>query len=203
MGFDLYGLNPTENTKLPDVIVKFQDNNGWAGFDKMSEDDKEEYFAEKEIYNRENPGIYFRNNVWWWRPLWEYVCNECSDILTNKDIQAGSFNDGHKISKTKSKRIAARLRKLLKNGGVKDHENYYAQHVKSLAFKTCEICNGTGFRDDVFIKGPCNCCSNRPEYGDGVPVGKRKATAASYPFERINIIEFEKFCEQSGGFEIS
>ena len=36
---------------------------------------------------RTNKGEYFRNNVWWWRPLWNYVSVECSDIITKKDIQ--------------------------------------------------------------------------------------------------------------------
>ena len=40
-----------------------------------------------------NPDKYFRNNVWWWRPLWDYVCNTCYDILSEKDMNAGSYND--------------------------------------------------------------------------------------------------------------
>ena len=158
MGFDLYGLKPQENTNEPPILLKFQDKDGWVEWDIMSDSDKEEYFAEKETYNEDNPGIYFRNNVWWWRPLWNYVCKNCSDILTDEDVGAGSFNDGHRISKTKSKRIAARLRKLLKNGAVDIEETAYQKEQKS--------------------------------------------KQSHYPFEKINIIEFERFCEQSGGFEI-
>ena len=52
-------------------------------------------------WDDDNPGRYFRNNVWFWRPLWQFVCASCDNVLTEKDMDRGSFNDGHKISKTK------------------------------------------------------------------------------------------------------
>ena len=55
-------------------------------------------------------GDYFRANVWWWRPLWQYVSITCEDILTENDMERGSYNDGHRISKTKANRIASRLK---------------------------------------------------------------------------------------------
>ena len=37
-------------------------------------------------------GQYFRNNVWWWHPLWEYVC-EVPPALANR-VRYGHSNDG-------------------------------------------------------------------------------------------------------------
>ena len=34
-------------------------------------------------------GHYFRNNVWFWRPLWQLICEECDDILTKKQMERG------------------------------------------------------------------------------------------------------------------
>ena len=60
MGFDLHGLNPSgkENVEaLEDV--------GPSGF--FDESAESEWKAEAQA------GVYFRNNVWYWRPLWAYV----------------------------------------------------------------------------------------------------------------------------------
>ena len=59
-------------------------------------------------------GEYFRNSVWWWRPLWDYVCDVCRDILTKKDKDAGHYNDGHRIDSHKAAQIAERLLVLLR-----------------------------------------------------------------------------------------
>ena len=37
-------------------------------------------------------------------------------------MQMGTYNDGHKISKTKATRIGKRLKKLLRDGTAKDFE---------------------------------------------------------------------------------
>ena len=81
MGFDLYGLNPKGDIPKP-VITDWED--------KKQTDD---FFK----YQDETPGSYFRTNVWYWRPLWQYVSVVCENILTEKDMERGEFNDGHRI----------------------------------------------------------------------------------------------------------
>jgi predicted methyltransferase len=73
------------------------------------------------------------------------------------------MNDGHTISKTKSKRIAGRLRKYLKDGNVEAYESWYTRKISQL-------------KEDDWNK--------------------------SYPFSIDNVREFERFCENSGGFQI-
>ena len=77
-------------------------------------------------------GTYFRNNVWWWRPLWNFVSTYCDDILTETDIEMGSSNDCHKISKAKADKIAQRLNDLIDSGEVIKYEKQYRQHLDSL-----------------------------------------------------------------------
>ena len=196
MGFDLYGLNPVENSVLDEDAAKFQDEDGWARFDMMNDKDKDRYFKAQDKYHASNPGVYFRNNVWGWRPLWEYVCLQCEDILSHKDMVNGSYNDAHKISKTKSKKIAARLRKLIKNGYVTRYKNNRQQHIDELPLIECDICDGTGFRKKAPKTGAgdveCNGCND----------GKKEQWETSYPFDTENVIRFSAFCEDSGGFEI-
>ena len=76
-------------------------------------------------------GVYFRNNCWWWRPLWDYVCDKCADFLTETDMMNGQYNNGALITKVKSKRISTRLKKLLKSGDVGDYEIAYENWLEA------------------------------------------------------------------------
>lgn len=141
-------------------------------------------------------GEYFRNNCWYWRPLWDYVGEACKDFLTNNDMEMGGFNDGHQISDSKAKRIAIRLEHLLRQGEVKRYEEEYKQQMKDIPDEKCDLCNGTGTRNDKhteYKKMKCNKCGGK---------GKVRPFDTVYPFEESNIKEFMEFCRNSGGFQI-
>jgi hypothetical protein len=88
MGFDLHGQAPMGSLDNP--------NN--ASFEEEAQS-----------------GVYFRNNVWYWRPLWEYVAYVCDDILTLRDYKSGQYNDGYVINAEKSMLIGSRLRETIKD----------------------------------------------------------------------------------------
>tara|TARA_R100001594_G_scaffold3376_1_gene12686 strand:- start:691 stop:1233 length:543 start_codon:yes stop_codon:yes gene_type:complete len=179
MGFDVYGLKP-ETDIIPDQP-------DWSR--QGNEEEAKAYFA----WQTNTPGAYFRNNVWWWRPLWNYISFMCDDILTEKDMTEGEMNNGHIISKTKSKKIAARIRKLDKKGEILRYQMDRKKSLDKLKLIECQHCNGTGMRDDEFVKGKCNGCKGK---------GKTKPFIADYPFSVTNVRNFAQFCEKSGGFEI-
>tara|TARA_R100000656_G_scaffold27433_2_gene24032 strand:+ start:584 stop:1129 length:546 start_codon:yes stop_codon:yes gene_type:complete len=180
MGFDVYGLRP-ETDVVPDQPNWSQNN--------YDEEQAKAYFA----WQENTPGAYFRNNVWWWRPLWNYVSFMCNDILTDEDIDEGCMNSGHRISKTKAKKIAARLRKLDKQGHTKEYELERNESLDDLKMEECDLCKGTGLRNDEYVQGKCNGC-------DGI--GEKKPFIAEYPFNVKNVRDFAHFCDKSGGFEI-
>ena len=101
-------------------------------------------------------GEYFRNNVWFWRPLWQYICLECEDILTIKEAEGGCFNDGVKITKSKALKIAKRLREKLNDGSVDLHKAVYDGTVeqvgdkwaKSYPFETDNVLKFTEFCEE-------------------------------------------------------
>ena len=97
MGFDLYGIKPEIDTPAPDFI--------WNDIESA---------RAYSVWEENTLGVHFRNNVWYWRPLWAFICDSCSHVLTLKDMELGCNNNGHRISKTKSKRIASRLRTIIK-----------------------------------------------------------------------------------------
>ena len=123
MGFDLQGLKPQINKNHSDefrmIMDSYGNKDGWLDWNKeIPKDAKDKYFELKDKYNEDNPGVYFRNNVWYWRPLWDFVCHYCDNILTAKDMDRGHYNDNHKISKTKSIKIAKKLTKILEDKTV-------------------------------------------------------------------------------------
>lgn len=122
MGFDLYGVKPNVRTPEPPK----PEMNG----EKWTDEELEQYDKWDEW--RTKSGGYFRANVWFWRPLWGFVTAYCDDILTEKDILRGEYNDGHRISKTKSERIANRLYSMLDNGQIDRYEKEYKEDQEAL-----------------------------------------------------------------------
>ena len=183
MGFDLSGMNPNVSRPEPELPpMTERTSKHWEQYHEWQD---------------ENSGVYFRNNVWWWRPLWHFVTLACDNILTEKDMEQGSCNDGHKISKTKAGRIAKRLYSLIKDGRVKEYEEGYKKELASLDQVDCDICDATGRRAKPPETGAgdmeCNGCKG---------TGKTDDWAKSYPFSEDNVRQFANFCANSGGFTI-
>jgi hypothetical protein len=119
-------------------------------------------------------GEYFRNNVWGWRPLWNYICNVGKNILTNKDMEEGEWNNGHTINATKTKKLVEALEASIKNKTAKT----YAEEIKNESRKAA-----------------INNVDKEP--GD-----KNYDWANDYPFTISNLKEFIVFAKNSGGFKI-
>ena len=127
MGMDVYGLKPKKNTNQPNVLKVPEGKDWWDSFQKMSKKEKDAYYIAKDKYYEDNPGVYFRNNVWYWRPLWDYVASKCSHILDRDDYESGHSNSGHKINEEKAMGIAAVLYALLEDGSVKTAEEMHME----------------------------------------------------------------------------
>ena len=134
-------------------------------------------------------GRYFRNNVWYWRPLADYVVQQCC-------IEPDGWfdNGGHSVSEEQAREIAATLDRLLSSGQVKAYEAEYTQRLERLPDEQCDICLGSGVRADEIIRGTCNACRGQ---------GTVSAWARNYPFSEENVREFAEFCRYSGGFTIN
>ena len=197
MGFDLSGLNPKMNKsadKYP-TYNKYEDMNfskRWKLFD-ADEKLRDKYWEEKDKFQEDNPGIYFRNNCWWWRPLWQFVCERFDDILTEEDMEHGSYNDGHEITADKAMQIGIDLTVMLEEGRIKAYADRHKSELDALEQLECDLCKGTGTRTDMKVDNGCNGCSG---------TGLKDDWAKSYPFHVENVQEFAKFCLESGGFTI-
>ena len=198
MGFDLYGLNPVN----PDNLVR--PTIDWSK--KNSKETEKKYFAAVETYEDAVTGSYFRNNVWFWRPLWQFVCASCDNVLTEKDMDRGSFNDGHKISKTKALRIASKLEKLLKLGIPEEMEKVSRERAEKAAKHNAKVREEMDKVTDACEKehGENIVPADFPEpyKSQWDKAYAKRDWGRDYPFVADNVKHFAEFCKTSGGFEI-
>ena len=98
MGMDVYGLNPQLKSERPKI-----------DFSDATEQERTEYFDALDLFERDNPGYYFRNNVWWWRPLWDYACDVCESVMSDTDAERGEYNEGYEYDAELTAKMVALL----------------------------------------------------------------------------------------------
>jgi len=138
----------------------------------------------------------FRANVWSWRPIWNLVRIKAD--LTDEEYESGSMNDGYEISEERALEIHEKLNKLDLKKVIKEYHYY----LDTLPLEDCDICKGTGKRNDSIIKGNCNSCNTEYSKEEGIPVGKQKNWQTNYRMYQEHIEEFIEYCKESKGFQI-
>ena len=208
MGFDLYGENPKLVKGFSDKkSERYEELASMSYSDREKQGFNDEYWELQSEWENNNPGNYFRNNVWWWRPLWTFTCDHCADFLTEDDMNGGCYNDSYIITENKAIAIAERLYEALKEPETqeyldnhmkvmekaKKHNEMIDQEKKALDEIAVAI---TGDKDIAPINYPKDLKKKFDE------LQKRRDWASSYPINRENIENFARFAEQSGGFSI-
>jgi len=61
-------------------------------------------------------GEYFRNNIWWWRRLWDFCCFVAH--LSEDTYRSGHCNNGHSIIGEERIRLKNVLKNALEDRGV-------------------------------------------------------------------------------------
>lgn len=159
-------------------------------------------------------GEYFRSNVWWWRPLWEYCCQVGVEVIDQEVAERGQYNDGAGLDEDGSVALAQILRNELESGRTAQYERKHNEFRASLPREACELCDATGIRTDTVgvdmkmserelspevqiltgrTHGWCNACQG---------VGTVESWHSHYPFSAELVQEFAGFLADSGGFEI-
>ena len=205
MGVDCYGFNPVikEGSSKPKEPKDFS---------KLTEKDQHAYWDAREKYQQENKGVYFRNNWWYWRPMWDFVNEKCNDLIDEELYDKGHGNDGEvdqELAIDISKRI---LTKEVLDEAKRKQEEYDKDAKPKQEFNELLSKAGHLYFDEII----------KPMYPDKknfTPADlekldkdayKKWATLifdlqygeTNYPFSWENVKEFGEFCAQSGGFEI-
>ncbi len=205
MGMDVYGRNPKQNKPIEafptyhkyTMMEKSDEGDNIDGFkQKWRELDGDEtlrnqYYTELEEYETVNVGHYFRNNCWWWRPLWNYCHNVAPDLIDEKLFEDGHSNSGAGLDDKGAKKLGQLLLQEINNGNTIRYQAEYQQWIDDLPDDDCMRCNNNNHGHNK--KKECTNCDK---------TGKTKNWNKSYPFDIDNVREFAEFCLQSGGFRI-
>ena len=195
MGMDVHGLNPKENKNRDDfpMLKKYDDmefSEKWKKLDNNI-DDRKQYWKEKDDWETANPGVYFRNNCWWWRPLWNYCYAIADDIISDDVFDNGHTNSGAGLNAHDAKMLGERLMAHIADGSAIEYQAKYMQYLNDLPDDVCTFCNGNN-RGKNKMKD-CTRCNG---------TGKTTNFNKHYPFDVENVESFALFCIESGGFEI-
>lgn len=162
-------------------------------------------------------GRYFRNNVWWWRPLAEYIFIHGPPELVRK-CQHWHTNDGDGLKAEDSVKLAEFLQGEIESGRTQTWAAERAAKLGRLPRETCDICQGSGIRSDEIgrekghldklISAANGFEPTHPRFGrmgwcngcDGQ--GTRERFETWYDFSVENVQEFVTFLRHCGGFEI-
>ena len=204
MGFDLHGENPTIKTGT--VRPKEID------WDTATDKEKEKYWDLQNKFRDANPGEYFRANVWGWRPIWEFVCEVCPDILTEEDYTKGQYNDNHLIEADRARDIAKRLRE--KMDLARDRQKKYEAEAPNKEKFNTMLENAATFIFEKISKPKSELITcpgdmqihdpeNYKRWETLINYNNIKFDEMSYPIDADFIEEFANFAEHSGGFRIN
>ena len=149
------------------------------------------YWAEEDEFNDANKGHYFRNNCWWWRPLWNYCYFIADDIISEELFESGHSNNGSGLNDKDARLLGNRLLQQIREGKTIEYQAEYQQYLDDMPDDDCLICNNNNRGNNK--KKDCNRCDS---------TGKRPNFNKSYPFDVDNVKDFAEFCIESGGFEI-
>jgi len=199
MGMDVYGLNPKihEGTKQPDRPENLH---------KLSRNVVDKYFKQQEEYETKNAGVYFRNNVWWWRPLANFMIENC-DWLTQEQQARLHDNSGFEFSEDEALTIADTLQKKVDDGTAEEDE---VRNKEEMAVAE-EWNKGINKQQDALGEqakketgNPRIVPRDYPKhiYNKWDALQKSEDRRASYPFKEENVKRFIKFLRECGGFQV-
>lgn len=175
MGMDVFGIKPKikEGSFKPDHI-------DWSS---STEEEKDKYMSDLNNYYKDNPGVYFRANVWSWRPIHDLIC---------------TFSDNHQTETGEPLFTERELVSMGMNEGA--------------GAKTQQTCNELARRFDIWLEhnasGRSLDLGMEIISGSGQFASKEDIenpdvkTESAYRTSDSHIKEFVEFLRGCGGFEV-
>ena len=151
-------------------------------------------------------GNYFRNNVWFWRPLAQYVIEQ-TKCVDEFDVEGWGYNDNHLVPKETARAIAKQLRYLIKSGHTKKYAMAWEIKNKQIEEANDKVRKELAeFEREVCFKlNKKNLAPNefpKTEHKKWEKIYDKINFDAYYPFSVQNVKDFAKFCEECEGFTI-
>ena len=156
--------------------------------------------------HKTDKGEYFRNNVWWWRRLADFVCEQ-TGVIAETDKEHWQSNSGHEVDEQTAKQIAKQLKALIQDGTVSkaiievEQEMEKAEKNNKFVDRCHDMLRAKVEKDTGKTNlAPADYSKDDHDTWDWIQ--SKYSYGASYPFSMENVEEFIEFCEQSNGFRI-
>lgn len=92
-------------------------------------------------------GGYFRNNIWWWHPLWDYCLNVS---YVAQQVKNGHYNEGDGLNAEDAKLLAETLRAEIASGRCAEYAKKHMseEHSKSFPFSVENVAEFAEFLEN-------------------------------------------------------
>ena len=195
MGMDIYGISPVIRSKEP--VIEWETS---------TNEERIEYFKSKRQYERENPGIYFRANIWSWRPIAAIIdqVNEMYSLDLPGDFIARLNENSGAGLKTQDE--CDTLANFIEAYVQTNFEDWETIGLNS-GFYSKRVIGSDGEMHSVFVGDEegmmiSNYIGSVPFIKNNVIEIENRLYTASYSVELEDIKEFVSFLRECGGFEI-
>ncbi len=150
-------------------------------------------------------GKYFRNNVWWWHPLADYIIEQHPDLAAG--CEYWHSNDGGGLNARKAVKLADAWTPIWSPGRWRSMPWSMPRRWPLCLARSAPCAPVRAFAP---MRSACSTATTsrgiRRRVAAGATgargIGTRDPWAASYPFDVDNVREFATFVRASGGFEI-
>ena len=205
MGVDIYGRKPELKKKEPQRPENFEE---------LTRIEQAPFYEEMDQFLNNNPGAYFRNNWWHWRPL-QYMIGYFDDIdddmnIPVEEIAAINENSGKGVSSDETcKKLAKSFREFIEMMEEKGHKHLYVNtncwEYQSLS-PAGEMKRTTIFQEPTeweakAIKALNETLSDKPYFFEK-PTYDNVEFSSSHETNIDNIKDFTDFLENCGGFKV-
>jgi hypothetical protein len=144
-------------------------------------------------------GKYFRSNVWWWRPLWDYTAQidrfyakqkNANQLISEELFTSGHHNDGEGLETHEDCReLVQRLQWSIDEGLLAEYQKMIDDTIK--------VAKETGEKNLAPRDYP------KKMYDEWQTIYKKHDHNDSYPFSQEHVEEWIKFLKYCGGFQIN
>tara|TARA_A100000172_G_C3043732_1_gene111638 strand:- start:1066 stop:1653 length:588 start_codon:yes stop_codon:yes gene_type:complete len=194
MGMDIYGLNPKQITGIK---PEFPDD-----WNKLSDKAKECYWELDAEFKANNPGHYFRANIWSWRPIHMacFAAKTIHDLQFDADLDEWGFNNGCGLkTQEECNDLVKGLEELIKGFNIADVK-YFGYNLSRM----WNIKNSNGYThiDDEKLINSLNMLYPEDSLVTQMPKIKDQTYFPSHVTTTEHLKEFVEFLRHCGGFEI-
>ena len=195
MGMDISGINPKLRGEEPTI-----------NWDNCTEEERDAYWEKRNKFQSENPGVYFRANIWSWRPIAMVIVyvNEMYDLKLDEDfLRKMHYNDGGGLKTQEECDKLADFMESFINTNFEGWE-YIGMPTSMLYYK---VVNDDGTIREQHIMGE-EVEQLLDKYGvmgfikDGEIVTEDRIYHTSHSTGIEHLREFIAFLRECGGFEI-